>query len=446
MSGHQKSTGWEQRLWALRPGAHAGFLFESEEEHRALLAPFMRHGLERHEKLLYLAEAHSPEQLLAYLSADGVRPEGYVQSGQIQILEAGAVSSPEGVLDPKRLIALLETETRRADAEGYSGLRVTGEMSWVLKEPAAPERLIEAESRLNAFFPGSGCLALCQYDRRRFEAQMLLGVLEAHPLAVFGTDLFDNFYYMPLREFMAPDPAAAKLNSRLEHLCERQRSEIQIRTLTRKLMQSQEDERCMISRELHDRVGQDLSTIRLSIETLFDGEPAAAAGTRAKVSALSGLLDRAIRAVRDLAYDLRPPGLDEMGIVPAMATVCEEFSEKTGIQVAYRPAGIERLKLDVDTQINLYRMLQEGLNNIYKHAEATEAVVKLTAAHPNLLLRIEDNGRGFDVEKRAREIDSEKRMGMRSLQERTELLGGTMIVSSTPGRGTRILIKLPRRG
>jgi signal transduction histidine kinase len=202
----------------------------------------------------------------------------------------------------------------------------------------------------------------------------------------------------------------------------------------------------MISRELHDRVGQDLSTIRLSIETLFDGEPAAAAGTRAKVSALSGLLDRAIRAVRDLAYDLRPPGLDEMGIVPAMATVCEEFSEKTGIQVAYRPAGIERLKLDVDTQINLYRMLQEGLNNIYKHAEATEAVVKLTAAHPNLLLRIEDNGRGFDVEKRAREIDSEKRMGLRSLQERTELLGGTMIVSSTPGRGTRILIKLPRRG
>jgi signal transduction histidine kinase len=105
--------------------------------------------------------------------------------------------------------------------------------------------------------------------------------------------------------------------------------------------------------------------------------------------------------------------------------------------------GIEKLKLDLHTQINLYRMIQEGLNNIYKHAEATEAVVKLTAAHPNIILRIEDNGKGFDVEKRAREIDSEKRMGLRSLQERTDLLGGTMVIASKIGQGSRILIKLP---
>lgn len=446
MTGQSKHSGWEQRLWGLRPGAHICFLFESEEEHRALLAPFMRHGLERYEKLLYLADAHRAEQILDYLSADGVEVGPYVQSGQIRIVEADAAGRHEWIADPKEAIALLEAEAGRAVQEGFSGLRVTGEMSGALKGPHGAERLIEAESTLNAFFPGSRCLALCQYDRRRFEAQMLMGALEAHPLAAVGADLYDNFYYMPPREFMASDPALVKLNGWIGHLRERQRSETQIRALTRKLMQAQEDERCMISRELHDRVGQDLSTIRLSMETLFDAEPAAAAGIHAKLSALSALLDRAIRAVRDLAYDLRPPGIDEMGIVPAMATVCDEFAEKTGIHVVYRSAGIEKLRLDVDTQINLYRMLQEGLNNIYKHAEATEAVVKLTAAHPNLLLRIEDNGRGFDVEKRAREIDSEKRMGLRSLQERTELLGGTMIVASTPGKGTRILIRLPRRG
>jgi signal transduction histidine kinase len=104
------------------------------------------------------------------------------------------------------------------------------------------------------------------------------------------------------------------------------------------------------------------------------------------------------------------------------------------------------LKLDFNTRINLYRMIQEGLNNIHKHAEASQAVVKLAAAHPHLILRIEDNGRGFDVEKRAREIDSEKRMGLRSLQERTDLLGGTMIVASKIGQGTRILIKFPYAG
>jgi signal transduction histidine kinase len=421
-------------------------LFESEQEHRALTAAFMRHGLERHEKLLCLTEAHGAEQIRAYLDADGVQVGPREQSGQIRILPAERFARRGGAVDLKGMAARVQAEIGPARAQGYSGLRIAIEMSRRFAEQPGPERLVEAESALDAWLPGSGCLALCQYDRRRFDAPLLLGVLEAHPLAAIGTELYDNFYHMPPRTVAAADPAVVKLNSWIGHLRERQRSETQIRTLTRKLMQTQEDERCLISRELHDRVGQDLSTIRLSLETLFDGLPPAAAGTGAKVGALSGLLDRSIRAIRDLAYDLRPPGLDEMGIVPAMATVCDEFFEKTGIHVDYRFAGIEALTLDVDTQINLYRMLQEGLNNIYKHAAATEAVVKLTAAHPNILLRIEDNGIGFDVEKRAREMDSEKRMGLRSLQERTALLGGVMIVASTPGRGTRILIKLPRRG
>lgn len=446
MAGYPKDSEWEQRLWGLRPGAHIGGLFDSEREHRALTAAFLRHGLERFEKLVYLADDRSAEQIRAYLSADGVRVEPCVQSGQLQVLQAEAFCRRGEGLDAGSLMAWLQTETGRAGAEGYSGLRAAFEMSRLAAGSCGPERLAEVEARLNAFLPGSGCLALCQYDRRRFDAQVLLDMLEAHPLAAIGTAVYDNFYHMPPREVPAPAPGEVKLNSWIEHLREHQRSQRQIRTLTRKLMQTQEDERRLISRELHDRVGQDLSTIRISLETLFDGQPAAAAGIRSKAAAMSKLLDRSIRAVRDLAYDLRPPGLDEMGIVPAMATVCDEFSEKTGIRVQFRAAGIEKLKLDVDVQINLYRMLQEGLNNIDKHAEATEAAVKLTAAHPSILLRIEDNGKGFDVEKRAREIDSEKRMGLRSLQERTELLGGIMIVTSTPGRGTRILIKFPHRG
>jgi signal transduction histidine kinase len=161
---------------------------------------------------------------------------------------------------------------------------------------------------------------------------------------------------------------------------------------------------------------------------------------------LAKLLDRAISTVRDLSYELRPPGLDEMGLVQALSMFCDDFSEKTLIRTDYHSAGIEKLKLDFNTRINLYRMIQEGLSNIHKHAEATRAAVKLTAVHPHIILRIEDNGKGFDVAKRAREIDSEKRMGLRSLQERTDLLGGVMIVASKPGQGTKILIKLPYAG
>jgi signal transduction histidine kinase len=436
----------EQRLWRLQAGDHLCCLYASDGEHRALLSPFIRQGLERHEKVLCIVDDHSADLILGYLSADGVGVKQYLQRKQLSVLGSDESYLHGGAFDPEAMIALLRSETERAVGEGYIALRVSSEMSWALKGLPGSGRIVEYEAKLNTFFPGSKCLAISQYDRRRFDPSLLLDILETHPLAVIGMEVYENFYYMPPQDFFGAHPVAAKLDSWLNHLKERQRSETQIRTLTQKLMKTQEDERRMISRELHDRVGQDLSGIKVALETLFDQQPAENHEIRGKVARLSRLLDRAIFTVRDLAYDLRPPGLEEMGIVQALSIFCDDFSEKTKIATEYHSVGIEKMKLNFNTQINLYRMIQEGLNNIHKHAEATRAVVKLTAAYPHIILRIEDNGRGFDVEKRAREIDSEKRMGLRSLQERTHLLGGIMIVTSKPGLGTKILIKLPYAG
>jgi signal transduction histidine kinase len=446
MALRDHNSEFEQRLWKLEPGDHLCSLYASEEEHRDLLAPFIRHGLERREKVLYIADGHTAGQILEYLRTDGVETNPFLKQGQLGFINSDASFTPAGAFEPEGVIALLRSETERAVAEGYKALRVTGEMSWVLKGLPGSKRIIEYEASLNTFIPESQCLALCQYDRRKFDPAVLLEVLATHPLAVIGNEVYENFYYMPPQEFFGGNPVAAKLESWLNHLKERKRSETQIRTLTRKLMKTQEDERRMISRELHDRVGQDLSGIKLALETLCDQHPTVASELKDKTIQISHLLDRTIFAVRDLAYDLRPPGLDEMGIVQALSMFCDDFSEKTGIGTGFHSAGVEKMKLDFNTQINLYRMIQEGLNNILKHAEASHAVIKLTAAYPHLILRIADNGRGFDVEKRAREIDSEKRMGLRSLQERTDLLGGTMIVASKIGQGTKILIKLPYAG
>jgi signal transduction histidine kinase len=446
MTPRDQTSDLEHRLWRLQAGDHLCCLYASEEEHRALLSPFIRQGLERHEKVLYLVHDHTGGQILDYLRADGVDVSPYLQRGQLTLLGSEESYLQAGEFEPERMLALLRAETERATGQGYKALRVTGEMSWVLKGLPGSARIVEFEAKLNSLLPGSQCLAVCQYDQRKFDPHVLLDILATHPMAVIGTEVYDNFYYMPPQEFLGANSVAAKLNSWLNQLKEHKRSETQIRTLTRKLMTTQEDERRMISRELHDRVGQDLSGIKITLETLFDSQPAAVPEIRKKVAQLSRLLDRTIFTVRDLAYDLRPPGLDEMGIVQALAMFCDDFSEKTRIRTEYHSVGIEKMKLDFNTQINLYRMIQEGLNNIHKHAEASRAVVKLTAAFPHILLRIEDNGKGFDVEKRAREIDSGKRMGLRSLQERTHLLGGVMIVSSKPAKGTKILIKLPYAG
>jgi len=115
------------------------------------------------------------------------------------------------------------------------------------------------------------------------------------------------------------------------------------------------------------------------------------------------------------------------------------------VNVHFNAAGMDNLSLNFETEINLYRLVQEGLNNIGKHAEAADAFVKLVAASPNILLRIEDNGRGFDIERRAEAVKTEKRMGLRSMEERTCLLGGKMAFESLPLKGTKILIKIPQK-
>jgi len=213
----------------LKPGDHLCCLYETEEEHRAVLAPFLRQGLERGEKVVYIIDAHTAGTVLGYLREDGLDVEPYLARGQLSILTVGDAYMREGVFDPDGMVALLQAETERALAEGYSALRVTGEMSWALRGLPGSERLIEYETRLNGFFPGSKCLAICQYDWQHFDPAVLLDVLRAHPIAVVGTAVYDNFYYMPAAEFLGGDLPAAELRRCVQNLAERKRAEEALR-------------------------------------------------------------------------------------------------------------------------------------------------------------------------------------------------------------------------
>jgi signal transduction histidine kinase len=148
-------------------------------------------------------------------------------------------------------------------------------------------------------------------------------------------------------------------------------------------------------------------------------------------------------AVRDLSYDLRPPTLDQLGLVQTVFMYCEEFAEKTGLSVDFTSAGMNELDLSSDAEINLYRLIQEGLNNVRKHADARHVTIRLVASYPKLILRIKDDGKGFDVNGWLETRTDEKRMGIRSMKERVSLLGGKMEIKSRPGEGARILIDIP---
>ena len=218
----------ERKVRNLESGDHLCCIYEGKEEHQAVLTPFLRQGLEGDEKVFYIVDARTGGEVLSYLRQDGLEVEPYLESGQLAILTADQSYLREGVFDPDGMIFLLKEETRRALKDGYSALRVTGEMTWALKRLAGSERLIEYEAKLNDFFPGSKCLAICQYDRRRFGPEILLDVLATHPIAVIGTEVFENFYYMPPEDFLGPDPAGARLDTWLESLAERKGAEAQI--------------------------------------------------------------------------------------------------------------------------------------------------------------------------------------------------------------------------
>lgn len=221
------------------------------------------------------------------------------------------------------------------------------------------------------------------------------------------------------------------------------RAEAQIQILTREIMRVQEHERQRIARDLHDSVAQDLSSLRISCETFFDEDAGSAPIVRKKINEISRILLGSINAVRDIAYELRPPCLDELGLPITLFRYCEDFTNRTGIHVDFFSAGLEQFRMDAESEINLYRLVQEALNNIRKHSKATRATVRLVASYPYVILRIDDNGIGFEIDLQSQISLKNKRMGLRSMEERVNLLGGRINVKTSPGSGTRFFIEVP---
>jgi len=195
-------------------------VYETEEECRAYLVPFLRKGLERGEKVLSIVDTHTAEAVLGYLRDEGLAAEPYLARGQLSILTAAEAyaraSMEDGIFVPEKVIAFLQGQTERALAEGYAALCVSAEMTWILHGLCGSERIIEHEGKLNAFFPDSKCVGLCQYDRRRFDPSVLLDVLVTHPMVVVGTEVYRNFYYMRPPDVLGHDRQRAALHYWLE--------------------------------------------------------------------------------------------------------------------------------------------------------------------------------------------------------------------------------------
>jgi hypothetical protein len=175
---------------------------------------FVRQGIANHEKMLYIVNLQTAAQLHATLAKADIDVDVLLEKGQLIIQTAKEAYLKDGQFDPDKMIELLQVEGDKAVAEGYAALRITGEMTWALAGEPGSERLVEYEAKLNHFFPTSNCYAICQYDRRRFDAEMLLDILYTHPKVLLGTEGFDNsaMYFVPPELFLDIDRQSALLD------------------------------------------------------------------------------------------------------------------------------------------------------------------------------------------------------------------------------------------
>jgi signal transduction histidine kinase len=204
------------------------------------------------------------------------------------------------------------------------------------------------------------------------------------------------------------------------------------RDALRRIVAAQELERRRLARELHDETGQALTSILLGLKQIEGSEPSPA------VESLRELVVATLQDVRRLAVELRPKVLDDFGLVPALERLTEGFGEQTGIAVDLEASAItDRLPMEVETAI--YRIVQEALTNVVKHAHAHRVSVLLTTANGRIKAVIEDDGTGFDPAA----ADGDGGIGLIGMRERIELLDGSLAVESTPTSGTTIAVEVP---
>ncbi len=213
----------------------------------------------------------------------------------------------------------------------------------------------------------------------------------------------------------------------------------ELRGLSRQVFTAQEEERRRISRELHDEAGQALMAVKISLDMVQKDLPPEAESLHHHIRAALELTDETMEGIRLLAYGLRPPELDAVGLDPVLEDYCAEFVKRTHLSVCYQGAQIPSVRDDIS--ISLYRVLQEALTNALKHACAQQVQVVLRYGNDKIQLSVTDDGQGFSL--RQGELPNLRGLGIVGMRERLELLGGRLEIDTHPNVGTRLNAVVP---
>jgi PAS domain S-box-containing protein len=217
----------------------------------------------------------------------------------------------------------------------------------------------------------------------------------------------------------------------------------QLRYLSRQVLRAQEEERKRISRELHDVIAQTLTGINLRLAALKKEAARDTKGVDRNIARTQRLVEHAVNIVHQFARELRPAVLDDLGLIPALHSYLKDLNARTGVRTELTAAATVE-QLDPARRTVLYRVAQEALTNVARHARAHRVEVILERLPDRVCMSIKDDGKSFDVE-RVRRAKGNGQLGLLGMRERLEMVGGNLVIESAPGKGTTIQAQIPLR-
>jgi signal transduction histidine kinase len=215
----------------------------------------------------------------------------------------------------------------------------------------------------------------------------------------------------------------------------------ELRRLSRQILSAQEEERKQISRELHDVIAQTLTGINIRLATLKKQAAVNTKGLDRNIARTQRLVERSVDIVHQFARELRPAVLDDLGLIPALHSFMKNFTARTGVRT-HLTAFAKVEQLETARRTVLFRVAQEALTNVARHARASRVEVSIQQLPDCICMRIKDDGKSFPVE-RVLNGKGGKRLGLLGMRERVEMVGGRFEVQSAPGRGTTITAQIP---
>ena len=398
-------------------GTHFCVFYRTPEDLIEILVPYFKAGLETNEFCMWVTsrplEVKDATEALRKAVSD---LDTYIEKGQIEILDYSQWYVRDGQFDADRVLEGWIGKLEQARQRGFAGLRLTGNTFWLEEEDW--RAFTDYEAKVDGVIGQYEMIALCTYSLDKCGASEIVDVVTNHQFAL------------------------ARQAGRWEQIESTQRKRAHdLQRLNRYLVEVQENERRALARELHDVAGQALTALLVGLG-LLEREPEYPPSLLAEVRNLKQATQDVMEELHSLSVTLRPSSLDRLGLVPALAQYVEHFRCQHRLDVKMEILGFDGVRLAPETEVALYRIVQEALTNIARHASAHCVGLVVSRTGERAVVVIEDDGVGFDPVQAAKS----GRLGLVGMQERVQMVGGMLTVESAPGAGTAVFAEVPCRG